>query len=171
MRKQRQTWLLILGLVCSFPNVYAQTELKASDLASFLGTWNLDSTTSGTTGPERRVISTGTGWMRVEIHRSGDSHPPILIYNLDGSRRVNPFGPATATTQIRRDGDDIVTVTVVNIEDRPVTVEERLRLTSAGEMAVAILVRVEHGYEGVQPAQEKHGPNVAEGSKLFQKVP
>jgi hypothetical protein len=84
---------------------------------------------------------------------------------------VNSFGPATATTQIERDGDDIVTVTVVNIEDRPVTVEERLRLTSAGEMAVAVRVRVEHGYEGVRPAQETHGPNVAEGSKLFQKVP
>ena len=170
MRKRKQTWLLILGLVCSFPDVHAQTELKASDLASFLGTWNLDHTTGGTAGPERRVISTGTGWMRVEIHRPGDAHPPILIYNLDGSRQVNSFGSATATTQIRRDGDDIVTVTVVNIEDRPVTVEERLRLTSAGEMAVAVRVRVEHGYEGVPPGQEKHGPNVAEGSKLFQKI-
>jgi hypothetical protein len=171
MRKQRHTWLLILGVLYSGAGPYAQTDLTAPELASFIGTWTVDSTKSGTTDPERRVISTGAGWMRVEIHRPGDSRPPVLIYNLDGSRNVNSFGPATATTQIRRDGNDIVTVTVVNIKDRPVTVEERLRLTSAGEMAVAILVRVEHGYEGVRPALEKHGPNVAEGSKLFQKIP
>ena len=109
--------------------------------------------------------------MRVEIHRAGDSHPPVLIYNLDGSRHVNAFGPGTATTQIRRDGDDIVTVTVVNIEDRPVTVEERLRLISARELAVAVLVRVEHGYEGVRPTLEKHGANVSEGSKIFRRFP
>jgi hypothetical protein len=94
-----------------------------------------------------------------------------LIYNLDGSRNVNSFGPATATTEIRRDGNDVVTVTVFNIKDRPVTVEERLRLTPAGEMAVAVLVRVEHGYEGVRSPLEKRAPNVAEGSKFFQKVP
>jgi hypothetical protein len=151
--------------------VDAQTELKASDLASFLGTWSLDPNRSGTTDPERRVISTGPGWMRVELHRPGDSHPPVLIYNLDGSRNVNSFGAATATTQIRRDEDDIVTVTVFNIKDRPVTVEERLRLTSPGEIAVAVLVRVEHGYEGVPPALEKNAANVAQGSKIFQKVP
>jgi hypothetical protein len=169
MRKQTQTWLLILGMVCGSPEVFAQAELKASDLAFFVGTWTLDPATAGATA-ERRIISMDTEWMRGEIHRPGDSHPPVLMYNLGGARHVNSFGPATATTQIRRDGDDIVTVTVVNIEDRPVTVEERLRLTSAGEMAVAVFVRVEHGYEGVRPSLEKHDSNMAEGSKVFQKV-
>ena len=172
MRRQNRTWLLILVAVCTWgAGLYGQTELKASDLASFVGTWTLDSEKSGTRDPERRIISTGAGWLRVELHRPGDAQPPVLIYNLDGSRNVNSFGAATATTEVRRDGDDIITLTVFNIRDRPVTVEERLRLSPAGELAVAVLVRVEHGYGGVQPALEKRAPNVSEGSKVFRKEP
>ena len=105
-------------------------------------------TKSGATDPERRVITHGPEWMRVEIHRPGDVRPPVLIYKLDGSPNVNPFGSGTATTEIRRDRNDIVTVTVFTMSDRPVTVQERLQITAAGDMTAAVLVRVEHGYQG-----------------------
>jgi hypothetical protein len=58
-----------------------------------VGSWTLDEArTSGATEPERRVITAGEGWMRVEVYRPSDQRPPTLVYNLDGSRKVNPFG-------------------------------------------------------------------------------
>src|SRR5688572_6972917 len=149
MRKQKHAWLLILGFLCSGVGANAQNGLTAADIAPFVGAWALDLTKSGATDPERRVITLGSGSMRVEIHRPGDNRPPVLSYNLDGSPSVSPFGSGTATTEIRRDRNDIVTVTVFTINDRPVTVQERLQITSAGEMTAAVLLRVEHGYQGV----------------------
>ena len=92
MRNQRHAWLLILGVLCSGVGAHAQKGLTAPDIAAFVGDWTLDLTKSGATDPERRVITNGPGWMRVEIHRPGDVRPPVLIYKLDGSPNVNPFG-------------------------------------------------------------------------------
>ena len=173
MRIQSQAWLLILilGVLCSGTRAHAQTEITAPDVAPFAGAWTLDLTRSGSTDAERRVITLGAGWMRVEIHRAGDERPPVLIYNLNGSSNVNPFGAGTATTELRRDKTGIVTVTVFTVNDRPVTVQESLQITPAGEMTVAVQVRVEHGYQGVLPTLEKQAPNVSVTSKYFRKAP
>ena len=171
MRKQSHAWLLILGVLCSGALAHAQSEITAPDVEPFAGVWTLDATKSGATDPERRVITLGPGWMRVEIHRAGDERPPVLIYNLNGSPNVNPFGSGTATTEIRRDKAGIVTVTVFTVNDRPVTVQESLQITSTGDLTAAVQVRVEHGYQGVLPALEKQAPNVSTTAKYFRKTP
>ena len=172
MLKQSRTSLLILGVLFSSPAVEAQKALVASDVAPFVGSWTLDPVkTGGATEPERRVITAGPDSMRVEVHRPSDDRPPVLIYNLDGSRNVNSFGSGTATTEIRRDETGLVTVTVFTVNDRPVTVQERLRVNPEGELTAAVLLRIEHGYEGVLPALEKRPTNVSETMKYFRKSP
>ena len=171
MVSRRNAWLLILGLLFGRGALYAQQQpLSAADLAVFAGQWTLDLSKSAATEPERRVITVAPDAMRVELHRPGDDRPPVLIYNLDGSRNVNPFGSGTATTEIRREGPDIITVTVFTVNDRPVTVQERLQVTGPTDMSAAVTVRVEHGYQGVRPALEKGAPNASETLKHFRKT-
>ena len=171
MRNQRHAWLLILGVLCSGVGADAQKGLTAPDIAAFVGDWTLDLTKSGATDLERRIISHGPGWMRVEIHRPGDVRPPGPDIQTGRFAEREHIRVGTATTEIRRDRNDIVTVTVFTISDRPVTVQERLQITAAGDMTAAVLVRVEHGYQGVLPALEKQAPNVAETSNYFRKTP
>jgi hypothetical protein len=172
MFSRRHAWLLILGAVLGTGGIsYAQPQpLSAPDIAGFAGQWTLDLSKSAATEPERRVITVGPNAMRVELHRPGDDRPPVLIYNLDGSRNVNPFGSGTATTEIRREGQEIITLTVFTVNDRPVTVQERLRITGPADMSAAVIVRVEHGYQGVRPALEKGAPNASETLKHFRKA-
>lgn len=162
---------IMLTFFFAWTTASAREQLGQADVAPLLGSWTLDASRSGASEAERRVITAGPGWMRVEIHRQGDAHPPTLIYNLDGSTNTNPYGTGTATTELRRDGDALITLTVITINDRPVTVQERLRVTAPGELTAAVMMRVEHGYQGVQPALERRPPNVAETSKHFRKTP
>ena len=171
MRKRRGGWLLMLGLLGWVAALTGeQTGLAASDIEPLVGEWILDSAKSGVSDPERRVVTLGVGWVRVELHRPGDERPPTLIYMLDGSSNTTPFGAGTATTQIRRERAEIVTVTVITINDRPVTVEERLNVASSGEMVAAVTLRVEHGYQGVLAPLEKQAPNVAQNVKYFRRT-
>ena len=172
MVSSRHAWLLILVVLFGSGGLsYArQQPLTAPDVAGFAGQWTLDLSKSAATEPERRVITVNPVAMRVELHRPGDDRPPVLIYNLDGSRNVNPFGSGTATTEIRREGRDIITVTVFTVNDRPVTVQERLQVTGSTDMTAAVVVRVEHGYQGVRPALEKGAPNASETLKHFRKT-
>jgi hypothetical protein len=149
----------------------AQTTLTAHDLEPFVGSWTLDPAKSAVSDPERRIITLGPAWVRIELHRPGDAHPPALVYNLDGSPNVNPFGAGTATTEIRKEPNALVTSTVFTINDRPVTVHERLQITSTGEMTASVILRVEHGYQGVVPPLERAAPNVSETLKYFRKSP
>jgi len=63
-----------------------------------------------------------------------------------------------------------VTITVFNVNDRPVTVQERLRITQ-GDLTATVFLRMEHGYEGVRPALEKRPANVSETMMYFRKTP
>ena len=171
MRTRTHAWLLILGVLLGSAGPHAQNVLTAPDVAPLVGTWTLDAVKSGASDPERRIITLGPGWIRVELHRAGDDRPPALIYNLDGSQNVNPFGSGTATTELRREQQEIVTLTVFTVNERPVTVQERLRITADGDMTAAVIVRVEHGYQGVLPALEKRASNVSETLKYFRKTP
>src|SRR5690242_6728137 len=151
MRTIKLTWALMCIVVGSVIAVRAADGLMRSDLEPFVGTWTLDASQSSAADPEWRAITLADQSIRIEIHRPEDDHPPALIYNLDGTRRTNPFGSGSAVTEIRRDQNDIVTSTVFTINERPVTVQERMKITPAGDLSTVVTVRVEHGYEGVSP--------------------
>jgi hypothetical protein len=116
------------------------------------------------------VVTLADGGVRVEIHRPGDERPPVLIYLLDGSSKTTPFGAGTATTQIRRERGELITLAVITINDRPVTVEERLNVASSGELVAAVMLRVEHGYQGVPPPLERQAPNVSQNVRYFRRT-
>ena len=171
MSKRTGEWLLMLGLLgCAATLAGEQGGLTPSDVEPLVGEWVLDSAKSGVVDPERRVVTVGAGWVRVEIFRPADERPPTLIYMLDGSSNTTPFGAGTATTQIRREGTEILTIAVITINERPVTVEERLSVASSGEMVAAVTLRVEHGYQGVLSPLEKQAPNVSQNVKYFRRA-
>jgi len=165
---------LAAGLLCFLyaSGAAAQTGSPVTDVARLEGTWTLDIERSGVTESERRVITLGPTWIRVTIHRAMDDHPPVLIYNLDGSKGLNPFGDGTATTALYREPTGLRTETVYTIHDRPTTVSEVFRLNAAGdELVVETTVRVEHGYQGVTSALDRVPPNVSQSTMIFRKTP
>jgi hypothetical protein len=170
MSKRGGVWLVLLGLLGgNVPLAAGQGNLTARDVEPLVGEWILDASKSGVADPERRVITLGGGQLRVEMYRPDDDRPPTLIYKLDGSSSSTPFGAGTAKTEIRREGAELMTVAVITINERSVTVEERLNVAASGEMVAAVTVRVEHGYQGVLPPLETKAPNVAQTVKYFRK--
>jgi hypothetical protein len=153
-----------------------QNRLSAADLAGLEGTWVLDVARSGLTpaDAEKRVMKTGPSWVRLDIERSPAAPPIALIYNLDGSQNVNAFGPDTAVTRLSRDGDRVVFETEFTISSQAVTLRETVPLVPAGfDLTVDVVLRVEHGYQGVAlpgPARgTQTAPNVSSGMKIFRK--
>jgi hypothetical protein len=161
----------VFGLVAAG---HAQSTLSQADVAVYEGTWLLDPLRSGLTeaDAERRVITTGPTWMRVDIYRAQDAQPISLMYNFDGSPTANPFGTGTAVSKLRREAHGLVTETVFTVKDQPVTVHELLPVRPEGsDLAIAVTLRVEHGYQGTPPALARTAPNVSKGTKLFRKQP
>ena len=153
---------------------YAQTPLSRADVAPFEGVWVLDVARSGLTdvAAERRVITSGPTSMRIEIHRAEDAYPISLIYKFDGSTTESPFGAGTAVSQLSREGTGLLLQTVFTINNQPITVHELLPSHPYGaELAVAVMLRVEHGYQGVAPASGRTTPNVSKTSKFFHRQP
>src|SRR4051812_49146686 len=93
------------------PSLLAQSVISLPDVKGFEGTWALDLAQSAGTSPERRLITLSSQWIRIKTHRDGDDRPPVLIYKFDGSNNVNPYGPDTATSRLRREGQNLVTET------------------------------------------------------------
>ena len=112
MHQRRLASVTLVTLLCAF-TAHAQSALSQTDVAGLQGTWILDVTRSGIPEAERRVITTGPTWVRVEIYRDGDDRPPTLTYNLDGSDTVSPFGTASATGKLRREGNALLTETIL----------------------------------------------------------
>ena len=165
---------VIIGLATLFPaTVQAQTPGKVSlaDVRYLEGAWVLDISRSGLTpaDAERRVVTLGPAWLRVDLHRSKDNQPIALIYNLDGSANVNPYGPSTAVTKLTREGEHVVLETVFTVSNQAVTLRERLPLVPGLDLPVEVMLRVEHGYQGVPPAGVRASPNVSNATKFFQK--
>jgi hypothetical protein len=172
----RITLAALVTMLCGFASVgYAQqAPVTRADVAAFEGTWVLDVERSGLTSAqaERRVITTGTNWMRIELHRSRDAYPVALIYNFDGSSTVNPFGGGTAESKLVREGEGFLLHTVFTVRDQPITVHELLPSRPDGaELVIDMMLRVEHGYQGVAPAAGRTPPNVAKAMKFFQRQP
>ena len=166
--------VIAAALLGSAPVGHAQTPLSQPDVAAFVGTWVLDAARSGLADSmgERRVITSGPTWLRVDIHRNEDAYPISLIYKFDGSATVNPFGAGTAESQLTRDGAGLLLQTVFTINNQPITVHELLPARPNGtELAIGVMLRVEHGYQGVAPAAGRTPPNVSKTTKFFNKQP
>ena len=170
MRSALATSLGLVALVLVAPLVGAQGPSPAADFTRLAGTWQLDDAGNSPTGAERRVITLAPEWFRMEIHRAVDDRPPVLTYRFDGRDAQNPFGSGKATSRLLREGGAIVTETIYEIRNSPITVREMLSVNPAGtEMTVDTTVRVEHGYEGVLSAGEKKPPNVSNATAVFRK--
>ena len=166
--------LIVLTTMFS-PALRGQTPGKVSstDLRFLEGSWVLDIARSGLTQAEaeRRVMTLGPAWLRVDLHRPKDVQPVALIYNLDGSANVNPYGAGTAVTKLTRDGEHIVLETVLTVNNQAVTLNERVPLVPGLDLPVDVTLRVEHGYQGVAPAGARTPPNVSNATKIFRKQP
>lgn len=170
MRSKLATSVGLVALVLGSHVVGAQGPSPAADLTPLAGTWQLDTAGNSSIGVERRVITLSPEWFRVEIHRAGDDRPPVLTYRFDGRDAVNPFGSGKATSRLLREGGAIVTETIYEVRNSPITVRETLSVNPAGtELTVATTVRVEHGYEGTLSAGEKRSPNVSNATVVFHK--
>jgi hypothetical protein len=85
---------------------------------------------------------------------------------------VNAFGPGTATGKVSREGDGILLETVFTVNTQPVTLRETFPLRPDGlDLAVDVILRIEHGYQGVAPPAGQTAPNVSKGTKFFRKQP
>ena len=165
---------IAISLLSSAEVGRAQSRPSPADVAVFEGTWVLDAIRSGLTdgAAERRVITVGPTSMRVDIHRSEDAYPITLIYNFDGSRTMNAFGAGTAESKLTREAEGLLLQTVFTIRNQPITVDELFPTHPDGnELAIAVMLRVEHGYQGVAPAVGRTPPNVSKATKYFRKQP
>jgi hypothetical protein len=149
----------------------AQATSPPAEFTRLAGTWQLDAAGNSSI-VERRVITLSPQWFRIEIHRAEDVRPPVLTYRFDGADALNPFGSGKATSRLLRESGAIVTETIYEIRDSPMTVRETLSVNPAGtELTVNTIVRVEHGYEGTLAAGEKKSPNVSTATMVFRKQP
>ena len=150
----------------------AQAPQPVADYARLAGTWQLDTGGNVSVAAERRIITVSAEWLRVELQRSEDARPPVLTYRFDGRDEVNPFGTGKATSRLLREGGAIVTETVYEIRNSPITVRETFSLDPAGtELTVNSVLRVEHGYEGQLAAGQSKPPNVSTATTVFRKQP
>jgi hypothetical protein len=177
MRLRFPAGFVVAMLWCSVSAGQTPPIASAADIAAFQGTWVLDLVRSGLTeaAAERRVITTDATSMRVDVYRPRDVRAFTLVYNLDGSPTTNPFGDGSAVSKIRREGSGFLTETVYTVKDQPVTVREILpplgQPTPPGaEMAIEVMVRVEHGYQGA-PSSLESPPNASKATKVFKKQP
>jgi hypothetical protein len=172
MRSILATSFGLAVLVLVAPVVNAQVSSPAVDFTQLAGTWQLDTAGNSSVAAERRVITLSPDWLRVEIQRAEDDRPPVLTYRFDGRDVANPFGAGKATSRLLREGGAIVTETIYEVRNAPVTVREMLSVNPAGtELTVNTTVRVEHGYEGALSPGEKKSPNVSTATVVFRRQP
>src|SRR5688500_12338486 len=152
---------VVVAALCVTSAGRAQSLVSEADVAAFQGTWVLDLVRSGLTeaGAERRVIVADTTSMRIDAYRPRDSRPFTLVYNLDRSPTTNPFGEARALSRLRRERPGLLSVTVYTVKVQPVPVREllpplRSPTPPGAELAIEVMVRVEHGYQGAPSSLE-----------------
>jgi hypothetical protein len=162
----------LLGFVAT-GGAQAPAPVSKADVAAFEGTWILDVARTDPGGaPERRVVTTDSTAMRIQIHRAEDAYPITLIYNFDGSPTTNAFGSGTAVSTLVREGDGLLLHTVFTVRDQPITVHEILPSRPDGAtLVIDVMLRVEHGYQGTAPASGRTPPNVAKAKRFYQKQP
>jgi len=159
----------LLSLVLASSVLKAQVPLAAAaEFARLAGTWELDTSGDPSLPAERRIITVSPGSLHVEIVRAQDARPPRLTYRFDGKDEVVEFGSGKATARLVREPSAVVTETVYEINNSPITIRESLSLNAAGtELTVNTTVRVEHGYQGPLPAGASKSPNVSTAVVVF----
>ena len=151
----------------------APGKVSPDEVRPLAGAWALDIGKSGLTAAdaERRVMTVGPTWLRMDLHRPADAPATAFIYNLDGTTNVNAFGSSTAVTKLTRDGEYVLLETVFSVNNQAVTLHERVPRVPGLDLPIEVMLRVEHGYQGVAPAGSKASPNVSNVTKFFRKQP
>jgi len=148
----------------------AQEAIAASEFARLAGTWDLDTSGDPSLPAERRIITVSPESLHVEIVRAEDARPPRLTYRFDGQDAVAEFGSGKATARLIRERVAVITETVYEINDSPLTIRESFKVNADGtELTVNRTLRVEHGYEGPLAAGESKPPNVSNSVVVFVK--
>ena len=84
------------------------------------------------------------------------------------SNSLSTSGAGKATARLVREPSAVVTETVYEINNSPITIRETLSLNPEGsELTVNTTVRVEHGYQGPLPAGASKSPNVSTAVVVF----
>jgi hypothetical protein len=164
--------LVTLVLVLASSIVKAQESRAAPEFARLAGTWDLDTSGDPSLPAERRIITVSPESFLVEIVRAEDARPPRLTYRFDGQDVVGEFGSGKATSRLVREPSAVVTETVYEINNSPITIRDILSVNAAGtELTVSTTLRVEHGYQGPLPAGASKSPNVSNSVVVFVKRP
>jgi len=159
-----------MALVLASSILRAQEAVAISEFARLAGTWDLDTSGDSSLPAERRIITVSPESLQVEIVRAEDARPPRLTYRFDGQDAVAEFGSGKATARLIRERAAVVTETVYEINDAPLTIRESFSVNAAGtELTVNRTLRVEHGYEGPLAAGESKPPNVSNSVVVFVK--
>jgi hypothetical protein len=162
----------LVALVFASSISTAQESLAAPEVARLAGTWDLDTSGDPSLPAERRIITVSRESLVVEIVRAEDARPPRLTYRFDGQDAVTEFGSGKATARLVREPRAVVTETVYEINNSPITMREILSLNADGtELTVTSTLRVEHGYQGPLPAGASKSPNVSNSVVVFVKRP
>ena len=164
MRSTTAVSAIVIALACAVPA--AQGRFAAADVAPLAGTWELESGAAS----ETRILTVQPESLRIEIVRAGDARPPLLTYRFDGQAAVSPFGAGKATARLLRENGALITETVYEISNAPMTIREVLSVSPDGrELTVNATVRLEHGYEGPLAAGASKSPNVSTAVSVFRK--
>jgi hypothetical protein len=170
MRSTLGASLGLVAFVLGSNVVRAQVSEPTPDFARLTGTWELDASGNTSLSAERRIISVSPEALRIEILRAEDDRPPVLTYRFDGQDAVNPFGPGKAISRLLRERGALITETIYEIRNSPITVRETLSVNPEGtEMTVNTTLRVEHGYGGAGAPSESKPPNVSTATTVFRK--
>lgn len=162
----------LLSLVLTSSVLKAQGPLVAAEFARLAGTWELDTSGDPSLPAERRIITVSPASLNVEIVRAEDARPPRLTYRFDGQDEVAEFGSGKATARLVRERSAVVTETVYEINNSPMTVREILTVNADGtELTVNTTLRVEHGYQGPLAAGASKPPNVSNAVVVFVRRP
>jgi hypothetical protein len=147
-----------------------QQATSAQPFSRLAGTWELDTAGNPSLPAERRVITVFPDSFHVEIVRAEDARPPKLTYRFDGQDTVSAFGSGKATARLVRENAGVVTETVYEINNSPITIRDLINVNANGtELTLHSTVRVEHGYQGPLPAGESKPPNVSTAMVVFVK--
>jgi hypothetical protein len=170
MRSTVGASLALVALVLTSNVVRAQVSDPTADVARLTGTWQSDASGSTLLSSERRVITVSPEWLRIEILRPEDDRPPVLTYRFDGEDAVNAFGSGKAISRLLRERGALITETIYEVRNSPITVRETLSVNPEGtEMTVNTTLRVEHGYGGAGAPSESKSPNVSTATTVFRK--
>jgi hypothetical protein len=170
MRNTRGASFGLVALVLASNVVLAQVSDPVPAFARLAGTWELDTSGSTSLSAERRVISISPEWLRIELLRAEDDRPPVLNYRFDGQDAINAFGSAKAISRLLREAGALITETIYEVRNSPITVRETLSVNPEGtEMIVNTTMRVEHGYGGPGAPGESKPPNVSTVTTVFRK--